>query len=195
TGLDRADPIRAHAYLAGRLLTRDVQHARTRASSACGHVQYQGGFADAGFAGQQHHGTRHDATTEYTVELADSSGPVMRLVRTDFTDRACGGGYGGCCRGARTCARCPGLDDCAPGLALAAPTHPLRPRPSTLGAVERGTVRFACCHALTLTPADDIRGSVHRNGPATQWPDAADTAASDGLPEEKWRRTDGPERP
>src|SRR5699024_3886952 len=105
-----------------------------------------------------------------------ASGAVMRLVRTDLTDRAGGGGYGGCCRGARTCAGCPGLDDCAPGLAFAAPTHPLRRRPRRHVAVERRTVRLACCRALTLTPDDDSRGSGHRNGPDTQGPDAASTA-------------------
>ncbi len=52
-----------------------------------GGLEQQRRFADAGFAGDEHHRTRHYAAAEYTVELAEASGESVHRVGGDARDR------------------------------------------------------------------------------------------------------------
>ena len=139
-GVERVDPARPQAHLRGRLLAGHVQHLAPGAGRAGGDVEQQGRLADARLAGQQHHGAGHEAAAEHPVQLVDPRGPRPRGLDVDLVD-----GPGRRPRGrggdrARCAAAGPGvLEDRAPGLALAAPAHPLGGGPPALGAAERGT--------------------------------------------------------
>ena len=70
----RLDALGPGAHLRRGLLTADVEHPAlavlARAGGPGGDVEQQGGLADAGLAGHEHHGAGHDAAAEHPVELA-----------------------------------------------------------------------------------------------------------------------------
>ena len=80
-----ADALGPQPHLAGRLLAADDQ-GRAGVGRAggplLGDVEQQGGLADAGLAGEQHHRAGHQAAAEHPVELGHAGragpGPARR---------------------------------------------------------------------------------------------------------------------
>ena len=61
--------------------------ARAALGEPRGHVEQQGRLADAGLAGQQHHGARHQAAAEHPVELVDAGRHGPGGLDVDLADR------------------------------------------------------------------------------------------------------------
>ena len=126
-----ADPFGPQPHLADRLLAADHQRRACRRAGRplLGHVEQQGGLADAGLAGEQHHRAGDQAAAEHPVELghAGRPGPGRR-----GADRRRSGGPARRGAGSGRHAAAPGaerrgggsLDDRAPLAALRAPPHP-----------------------------------------------------------------------
>ena len=83
-----ADPLGAQPHLAGRLLAGDHQRRVLGGRRPLlGHVEQQGGLADAGLAGEQHHRAGHQAAAEHPVELGDAGRPGPGRLGVDVGDR------------------------------------------------------------------------------------------------------------
>ena len=126
-----------------------------------GGLEQQRRFADAGFAGDEHHRTRHYAAAEYTVELAEASGESVHRVGGDARDRLRRALHirhrDGRARGAARRRRaCPGCRrslmeflDGAPLAAFRASAIPFAAAPATFGAhIVHGFLRHATPYRL-----------------------------------------------
>ncbi len=120
-------------HLGGGLLAGDVEGPAVAARRLGGDLEQQGALADPRLAGQQDRGTRDQTAPEDPVELGHAAAAEPRGLDRDLPDRHR-------CRRHRRRARAGRrrrglrLGHRAPGLALTAPTHPLRGGPATLGA-------------------------------------------------------------
>ncbi len=132
-----AGALRPHPHLRCRLLARDVEHPLAASRRLGGHLEQQGGLADAGLAGQQEHRAGNDPATEDAVELGHAAALRRRGLALHLRDRhsrATDRPRDHSCD-----SRCADLLDCAPGLALAAAADPLHRGPAALAAaVGRG---------------------------------------------------------
>ena len=167
---ERVGPPGPQPHLGGRLLAGDVERAAARLGPARGDLEQQGRLADAGLAGQQHHGPGDDPVAEHPVELADAGQGAGREVGVDPADRH-GLGRRGLGLHGRQLGR-PGLADAAPGLALPAAALPLDGRPAALRADEPGSCR-CLCHGETLGgAADSSAPAAPRPRARGRWPRA-----------------------
>ena len=135
---DRPDAVGAQAYLARRLLARDIQRAVVVARRLGGHVQQQRGLPDAGLAREEHDRARYQTAAEHAVQLRNAGLARGGLPAVDLADGQRGHRYpsggGGPHRGRA------GLLDRAPGVALRAAAEPLGRLPAALGAAIGGAV-------------------------------------------------------
>ncbi len=130
--VERADAVGAQPHLARRLLAGHIEGAVLGAGRLGGHVQQQGGLADAGFAREQDDRARHEAAAEHPVQLRHAGRAGGGLPAVDLADGQRGAGHparrGGPDRGRAV------LLDRAPGLTLRAAAEPLGRLPAALGA-------------------------------------------------------------
>ena len=70
----------ATANLMGALLGRDIENTARRTGHVGRHGQQKCRLANARFASYEHAGTRHDAATQYTVELANTERQARQIV-------------------------------------------------------------------------------------------------------------------